>query len=192
MLLDKMIMEFFFHPLTTAEAQAMLRWRYTGEYAIYNMADEPTGNDVTFLLDPQNGYYGIHNAAEEFIAFCCFGADAQVPGGDYTAPALDIGLGLRPDLTGQGLGTGLLAAILHFGQQQRFAPIQWRATIAAFNLRSQQVFAKHGFQEIQRFISGHAQPLEFLVVWCPVSASSELFQGRGVPSGRGGEALRSH
>lgn len=174
-------MALFFHPLTEAEAQAMLHWRYRGEYAIYNMADEPTENDVAFLLDRANGYYGINNEHGEFIAFCCFGEDGQVPGGDYTAPALDIGLGLRPDLTGQGVGTSLLAAILDFAQEH-LAPSDLRATIAAFNLRSQRIFAKHGFREIAHFISGHVQPREFVVVWRPLSPSPDGIQP---PSGEG-------
>jgi RimJ/RimL family protein N-acetyltransferase len=161
-------MRFFFHPLTEAEANAMLRWRYAGEYAIYNLANAPTADEVAFLVDPHNGYFGISNEDGEFVAFCCFGADAQVPGGDYTAPALDIGLGLQPDLTGHGLGTGLLAAILDFAAQ-RFAPTALRATIASFNLRSQRVFAKDGFHEIARFTSGHAQPREFVVMWRQIS-----------------------
>jgi hypothetical protein len=37
------------------------------------------------------------------IGFCCFGPDAQLRGGDYHEPALDVGLGLRPDLVGKGL-----------------------------------------------------------------------------------------
>lgn len=163
-----MNMAYTFHPLTEAEAAAMLRWRYLGEYAIYNMADEPTGNDVAFLLDPRNNYYGIHNVTGEFMAFCCFGADAQVPGGDYSAAALDIGLGLRPDLTGCGLGTDLLAAILAFAQQT-YAPTYLRATIARFNARSQRIFAKNGFHESAQFMSGHAQPLAFVVMGRPVS-----------------------
>lgn len=28
------------------------------------------------------------------MGYCCFGTDARVPGGDYSADALDIGLGM--------------------------------------------------------------------------------------------------
>ena len=60
---------------------------------------------------------------------CSFGIDAQVPGGDYSAQALDVGLGLRPDHTGQGLGVTFLGAILAFAQE-RYSPTnfaqRWR------------------------------------------------------------------
>jgi ribosomal-protein-alanine N-acetyltransferase len=44
-----------------------------------------------------------------------------VPGGTYGADALDTGGGLRPDLTGRGLGREALEVGLAFGRS-RFAP----------------------------------------------------------------------
>lgn len=158
--------DFTIQPMTREVAQAILSWQYSGEYAIYNLTSEYTEADVAPFLDPDNHYYAIHTPAAELVGFCCFGRDAQVPGGDYSTEALDVGLGMRPDWTGQGRGRLFLAAILAFAQQT-FAPQLFRATIASFNVRSQRLFARHGFQEQTRFISGHAQRHEFVIVVRP-------------------------
>jgi ribosomal-protein-alanine N-acetyltransferase len=77
-----------------------------------------------------------------------------VPGGDYDEEALDIGGGLRPDLTGQGLGPSFMEAALEFGRRQ-FGPVSFRATVAAFNRRAQRVCEKLGFRPVQTFERMH-------------------------------------
>jgi ribosomal-protein-alanine N-acetyltransferase len=69
----------------------------------------------TPLLRPDYHYYAVHDATGVLVGFCCYGEDAQVAGGDYAAPALDVGMGLRPDLVGQGRAHGFLQAILAWG-----------------------------------------------------------------------------
>jgi RimJ/RimL family protein N-acetyltransferase len=88
----------------------------------------------------------------ELIAYRCFGADGQVPGGDYSAAALDTGGGLRPDLTGRGLGRTAIAEGLAYGRE-RFAPPAFRITVATFNERAQRVVRSLGFAEVSRFES---------------------------------------
>ncbi len=73
-------------------------------------------------------------------------------GGVYEDPsALDVGIGLRPDLTGRGMGTSVLEAILAFAQE-RHAPTGFRATVAAFNERSLRVCEKVGFRRDRTFV----------------------------------------
>ncbi|MBW4432697.1 MAG: GNAT family N-acetyltransferase [Pelatocladus maniniholoensis HA4357-MV3] len=90
------------------------------------------------------------DAENELIAFCCFGEDAQVSGGDYTSTALDIGLGVRPNLTGQGQGQRYIADVLNFAQSTFHSTI-FRVTVAAFNERALRTWKKAGFQQIQTF-----------------------------------------
>ena len=89
------------------------------------------------------------------VAFCCFGEDAQVPGGDYSAEALDLGLGVRPDLTGQGQGQVYIQAVLDYARRH-YAPRSCRVTIAGFNTRAQRAWTKAGFRPMQRFESTHS------------------------------------
>ena len=68
-----------------------------------------------------------------------------MPGGDYEEAALDIGVGMHPALTGAGRGHDFVGAIIEYGLI-RYAPEHWlRATMAAFNARSQATFLGHGF-----------------------------------------------
>ena len=85
-------------------------------------ADE-LARDVAALLRPDYHYHAAHDETGRLVGFCCFGEDAQVPGGDYSLPALDIGLGLHPDLTGRGLSHSFLAvSYTHLDVYKRQAP----------------------------------------------------------------------
>lgn len=156
---------YFFEPMSEPYARAIVAWRYPGQYNIYNTeSDADVEADVRVLLDPRYAYHAVLDAEGDLVGFCCFGADAQVPGGDYSdLSALDVGLGLRPDLAGHGRGLGFLEAIMDFARK-RYGVTRFRATIAAFNTRSRRVFEKAGYVETQRFRSRGTQPLEFIVV----------------------------
>ncbi len=161
-------MAYSFRPPTEADARAILGWRYPGLYAAYNA--NPTRLDVGIasLLDPANAYFAIFDAAGTLCGFCCFGAEARVPGGEYTEPtALDVGLGMRPDLTGSGRGLNFLRAILAEGAR-RYAPLRFRLTVATFNERARRVYERAGFRSVKIFRrGGERDALEFLLMLGP-------------------------
>lgn len=143
-------------PLDRAAAATVAGWRYPPPYDVYNLEDSAAV--ALFLSRRGRDYYQVRDGAGALLAFCCFGEEAQVPGGDYSAPALDVGLGLRPDLTGQGQGRRFLEAILAFGIEQ-FQPLNLRLTVAAFNARAIRLYTAAGFGEVERFTSTYgAQP----------------------------------
>jgi ribosomal-protein-alanine N-acetyltransferase len=143
-----------FRPMDEDGALTLIGWRYEAPYDIYqlnpSLIELPTF--VAFLVDPANRYYRIDSPRAELEAFCCVGDDAQVSGGDYAAEALDLGLGVRPDLTGRGLGAGYAQALAGFASR-RFAPALLRVTIAGFNVRAQRVWKKIGFVQVQEFLA---------------------------------------
>jgi ribosomal-protein-alanine N-acetyltransferase len=153
-------MNFQLAPMTAADVRQILTWRYDEPYAIYNLESNDEAAELRYFLDPANHFHSVYNEAGELIGFCSFGVDAQVPGGDYSLEALDIGLGLRPDLTGRGLGSDFLGAILDFARRT-FQPPCFRATVASFNGRSRRIFEKQGFQLVQTFWSPSTPPLQF-------------------------------
>lgn len=155
-------MTLLFSPLSSEQAQAILRWRYEPPYDIYNMRAEQEAASLEALTDPDNRYYAVTGEHGELMAYCCFGAEARVPGGNYESPALDVGMGMRPDLTGQGLGRGYLDAIGKFAARQ-FSPGVFRITVAAFNERALQLCQQAGFRESQRFTRG-GDGLAFIVL----------------------------
>lgn len=152
-------------PMGPADARAVARWRYPPPYDIYNIADEPL--ELAAFLAGIAGYYRVLDAAGELVAFCCFGAEARVPGGDYSAPALDLGLGVRPDLTGRGQGRRYLDAITGYAERS-FAPPALRLTVAGFNQRAIRLYSRAGFREAQRFLTPFSGR-EFLIMLRPAS-----------------------
>lgn len=145
-------MSFNFRPIVAADAQAILAWHYQPPYDFYNPASSAIATEIKTLLNPDNAYYTVTNEQNDLVAFLCFGQDAQVPGGDYRIDALDVGVGLRPDLTGQGLGLPLITAGLEVAKSI-YSPSAFRVTVATFNQRALRVWYKAGFQPIQVFKS---------------------------------------
>lgn len=161
-------MAYTFQQMTKVQAEEIAQWRYTEPYSFYNPNEANIEKFVACLLELRYGYHAMYDHAicdgTMLVGFCCFGEDAQVPGGDYDLPnTLDTGLGMRPELTDQGRGAAFLAAILAFAQNQYHVK-QFRSTIAQFNLRSQRTFAQAGFQPVQRFLSQHNHATEFVVM----------------------------
>jgi ribosomal-protein-alanine N-acetyltransferase len=143
-------MRFTFRPMDEVSAHAILNWRYDAPYDLYNPASGEVEEGVRNFLALHNAYHTIADVHGDLVAYCCFGPDAQVPGGDYGADALDIGMGMHPKLTGQGRGLGIITAVLDFAQRT-YAPRAFRATIAAFNQRALHVCEKAGFRPVQTF-----------------------------------------
>ena len=143
-------MELFFQPMDEPSVRAIARWRYEPLYDIYSLDGADVQELLQGFLHPAYHYYQVRDQAGDLVAYCCFGPDARVPGGDYAAEALDVGLGVRPDLTGQGQGSVFVAAVLDFARRT-IAPIALRVTVAEFNQRAQRVWQKAGFRPIQTF-----------------------------------------
>lgn len=137
-------------PLTETQIREFISWQYDGPYAMYSMTEENEEESVAFFSDPANGYFAIVDETGQIIGFCNFGEDAQVPGGDYGADAIDVGMGMRPNLTGHGQGVDYAQAVFAFAQKQ-YPGNAFRATIAEFNERAQRVCLKHGFMVVDRF-----------------------------------------
>lgn len=161
-----------FLPMGEASARAILDWRYEAPYDLYNLNSGDTEEMVRFFSDPQNAYHAIADDEGVLVAYSCFGRDAQVPGGDYDDPALDIGLGVRPDLTGKGHGLVFVSAVLRFAQRA-YTTALFRVTVAEFNNRALRVWEKAGFQHVQTFAKeGHGIP--FVVLTRPVAHNGEV------------------
>lgn len=143
-------MSLSFKPLDRERALQIREWRYEPPYDMYNIAGEDQSTDLATLTDPANCYYAITDEKGELLAYCCFGPDARVPGGNYDLPALDVGVGLRPDLTGQGQGHRYLDAIHAFALRE-FSPSAFRVTVAAFNARALRLCRQAGFREVASF-----------------------------------------
>lgn len=152
---DPQPLELAFAPVTREQARSVVCWQYDPPYDIYTIIKDCSNTaeierTATYFLRPDVHCYAITLAGGELIGFCTFGQDARVPGGDYSIEALDIGLGVRPDWTGRGYGTGIVTAVIAFAVAT-FKPHLLRATIAEHNTRARRVWEKNGFEPQAQF-----------------------------------------
>jgi [ribosomal protein S18]-alanine N-acetyltransferase len=128
---------FTFVQLSQEEAEAIAEWHYPEPYSFYNWSADV--DDLQELLDPAlrgDAYWAVRDDSDELVGHFSF-----KPKGD----AVEIGLGLRPDLTGRGLGADFLAAGLEFART-RFAPERFTLAVATFNERAIKVYERAGFR----------------------------------------------
>ncbi|XEC92521.1 GNAT family N-acetyltransferase [Paenibacillus tarimensis] len=135
------------------DAKIISTWMYPQPYNIYDMdGSEECINEL------MNGdYFCAKDNKEQIIAFMCSGKSARVPGGNeigiYNNPEIiDIGLGLRPDLTGRGLGSHFLKEAISF-ISKRNNKSEFQLVVAAFNERAIRAYEKAGFQRKELFHS---------------------------------------
>jgi RimJ/RimL family protein N-acetyltransferase len=124
---------------TSAETEAeRATWRYPPPYDFYD-------GDVEPVLNPER-HYSAFDDAGDLIGFYYF---------EPKPPDLDYGLGLRPDLTGQGLGLEFFLAGLEFAREG-FKPRRVFLHVAEFNQRATRVYERAGF----RIVSSHVRKFE--------------------------------
>lgn len=134
--------------MTQAEAEEVAVWHYPGEYAFYDAATVP--EDLAELLDPDrrsDAYFASRGPGGDLEGFVYL--DVKDGG------AVEIGLGLRPDLTGRGLGSAFTAAAVQLARDRGAERVT--LAVAAFNLRAITVYERAGFAETgrhMRHISG--------------------------------------
>ncbi|MCZ0702888.1 ribosomal-protein-alanine N-acetyltransferase [Natronobacillus azotifigens] len=136
-------MVYQFSVITQEQAENIaFNWHYDGEYSFYDMeADE---EDLAEFLHPEkrgNSIFAV-TKENELVAFFSF---SQV--NENTA---DIGLGMRPDLTGKGDGIKFLKAGIDFIQSQ-CKPKKITLSVATFNQRAIKLYRKVGFKDVETF-----------------------------------------
>lgn len=134
-------------PLGAEEAKLIVDWRYPPPYDFYNMSSDSTES----FFNPESPHFSVIDERGELIGFLSIGVESRVPGGDYSQPAVDIGIGLRPDQTGRGLGRLVIQRFINDVIIPGDYPPLLRATIAAFNQRSLKTFLALGFREAGAF-----------------------------------------
>jgi len=138
-------------PLREEHARAILDWRYPPPYDFYDPPEDDNSEYyVTEFLNPELRFHAVLNRDDQFVGFCSYGRDGQVPGGDYSREALDIGLGMKPELTGKGMGEEFFEAILRFAARN-LKPAGYRVTVASFNARAISLYRKFGFTADSEF-----------------------------------------
>jgi len=118
--------DFHISEMTEESYVAMRSWRYPPPYDFYDA-------DVDPPLNPERYFVGL-------------GPDGDLVGFYYfeeKPPDLDYGLGLRPDLVGQGLGLDFFNVGLAFARE-RYEPRRVYLHVAEFNERARRVYERAG------------------------------------------------
>ena len=101
--------------------------------------------DLEEFLHPkswQGKYFAVLDEADELVGFFSFSKEDET---------VAIGLGLRPDYTGRGLGLGFVESGLEFARE-KFAPSMFRLIVAMFNQRAIRVYERAGFRHDKVFM----------------------------------------
>jgi [ribosomal protein S18]-alanine N-acetyltransferase len=117
-------------PASPEDLAELATWRYAAPYEFYDGGQEPVENPERYFIVRDDGLVGFY----------------------YFEPkddALEYGLGLRPDLTGRGLGLEFFREGLEFGRE-RYLAGRVRLFVAAFNERAIKVYERAGFRETGR------------------------------------------
>lgn len=131
-------MGYVFTPMTEAEAREIVAWRYDPPYDFYDVPFDVDQEREILDADYRNAHYwSARDDAGELVGFY-----------EYTfkeGAELNIGLGLRPDLTGRGLGEGFVRAGMEFGLTL-YSPRRWTLEVAKFNDRARRIYERVGFE----------------------------------------------
>ena len=121
-------------PLDHGAIEELASWRYEPPYDFYDGDLDPPNNPERYVVARDH--------------------DGRLAGFYYFEPkgaVLEYGLGLRPDLTGRGLGLEFFRAGLELGRR-RYVPQLIRLYVAAFNDRAIAVYERAGFRETGRHV----------------------------------------
>ena len=143
-------MKFTIRNMNEDYAVEILNWRYESPYDFYNNEVNPDslkellGDSYSIVLDQNN----------RLIGFFCTGDSAQVPAGRqfgaYSEAMVDLGIGMKPELTGQGHGSTFFSFVLRY-VQDNYEGVPIRLTVAKFNERAIHLYKKFGFVQRMGF-----------------------------------------
>jgi len=142
------VTDILIRPATADDVREFASWRHNPPYDIYDVTG-PVESEIQYFLNETTNCHIIEvdGAVGGFITF---GSDAQVPGGDYSGPAVDIGMGMKPELTGRGYGHLFVDAVAR-AAWSTFDTARLRVSVAIENRRAVTVWERAGFRETQRF-----------------------------------------
>jgi RimJ/RimL family protein N-acetyltransferase len=116
-------------------------WHYEPPYDFYDLASDP--EDEAAMHDPgraANYRAVLADSDGQLDAFWYF---------DWPDGAVEVGIGLRPDLTGHREGEAFLSAQLAFAVRA-WQPATFRLFVAAWNERAIRLYERLGFREVGR------------------------------------------
>jgi len=123
--------------MSDEEATQISGWHYEPPYDFYDATSD--ADDLQELLNPKrrkDTYFSVFDEDGSLVGFFQY---------ERKNKTVEVGLGMRPDFTGQGLGLEYLLAGLKFAGE-RFSPDRFKLSVATFNERAIVVYERAGFR----------------------------------------------
>jgi ribosomal-protein-alanine N-acetyltransferase len=134
-------------PMAPEDVASMRTWHYPDPYDTYDLDADP--GDIHLMLaeiaSDQRWFAAVDPGTDELIGFFEF---------VVLEDEVEIGLGLRPDLTGRGLGVGLVEAGLALARE-RWSPKGFALDVFPWNQQAIKAYEHAGF------VRGHVYTRHF-------------------------------
>ncbi|WP_425448889.1 GNAT family N-acetyltransferase [Dethiothermospora halolimnae] len=139
-------MNFNFVPMNKEYANEIaFNWKYEGLYSFYDMTGDE--EDLELFLDENNWkekYFGVLDDKGHVVGFYSYSFDEDI---------MWVGFGLKPNLTGNGIGLefvmdGINFGLDHFNYDKKYIML----AVAKFNKRAIKVYERLGFEIIEEYI----------------------------------------
>jgi len=130
---------FIFSPLRWRDAFTIAGWRYPGEYKFYDIG-------LVSLLSAlvAEKLLGVINVLKYYAVFDTQGKIMGIFTFTRFGKTVELGLGIRPDLMGHGVGLAFIRAGMDYAQEL-FHPQTYKLEVATFNKRAIKVYERAGF-----------------------------------------------
>jgi len=139
-------MRFSIRPFASADADAVASWRYPPPYDAYDASEDPSFEEG--MRDPARWgavEFAVDDAETgELVRFLELTA-IQDQG------LVEIGLGLRPDLTGRGFGSAYVRAAMAFARG-RWHPSTFALDVFPWNERAIRAYERAGFERGEVYV----------------------------------------
>ncbi len=131
-------MRFTFREMTEPEAIEISEWHYDPPYDFYDFRNdlEDAKEFLDFTNWPKDKYFSVLDQDGNLVGFYEF---------TFEDGKVEIGLGLKPELTGKGVGSSFIQAGNEF-LIERFHPKFITLKVASFNGRARKVYERAGFK----------------------------------------------
>ncbi|PFD48735.1 GNAT family N-acetyltransferase [Bacillus cereus] len=116
-------------------------WKYPDQYSFYNMTEDP--EDYEEITTPElraDNYFQVLNNNELFGFFALYSTESVI----------EMGIGIKPELTGKGLGEEFIRTIIEF-IKDNYSISTIRLSVVDFNIRAQKVYSRQGFSKTREY-----------------------------------------
>jgi len=161
-------MKYIFTPMNQKHANIVSDWHYDGVYSFYDMAADE--DDLRILMDTENWrdiIKAVLNENDELVGWAAFYAEND---------EFWLSLGLRPDLTGRGLGEEFVSECVNYAiSQYKLITDTIKLHVALFNQRAIKVYQRAGFIETNKTIRDtHIGQVDFIEMEKHIAPSTAL------------------